>query len=302
MKGKKPFFITAVFILTLAIIFPVFANDCSTIAKAASIKINKSFLNLKAGETYTLKITGTKSKISWSSSNKEIASVSSKGKVTAKAIGTAIITAKIGSKKCTCRVTVEDSLTNEKAVKNITYVEAETDCGFVAIVTNENNVNVHAEIEVVFYDDNEKKLSSEKTSGFFGPGMKCAWLFPNPRDSSFNPIEYSSYQVNIKATIIQHDPFINHIDDIDLKVNEIYDNIEVTVTNKSDDILENVYIAAVFYQNGNIVGYSSGGLGNLSGGGSDMVNICRPFSPNLSEVILYDNYELYVNEAYARFE
>lgn len=42
-----------------------------------------------------LKITGTEGKVVWSSSDKKIAVVNSNGKVTAKAKGTATITAKI---------------------------------------------------------------------------------------------------------------------------------------------------------------------------------------------------------------
>lgn len=63
------------------------------------VKLNKSKICLKKGKTYTLKATVTPKSannrtLSWSSSNKKVAKVNSKGKITAVGIGTAVITAK----------------------------------------------------------------------------------------------------------------------------------------------------------------------------------------------------------------
>ncbi|WOO38005.1 Ig-like domain-containing protein [Anaerocolumna sp. AGMB13020] len=77
-------------------------------AEAAKVKYV-----LKADVVYELypkeKITlyvNTKSKTTWSSSNKKIATVSSKGIVTAKKPGNTIITATVGKKKYKCKVQV----------------------------------------------------------------------------------------------------------------------------------------------------------------------------------------------------
>lgn len=66
---------------------------------------NRSYLLVK-GRSKKLKITGYSGKITWSSSNKKIASVSSKGKVKGKKIGNVVITAKIGEKRIGCAVSV----------------------------------------------------------------------------------------------------------------------------------------------------------------------------------------------------
>lgn len=75
--------------------------------KKVSVKLNAKKITLKKGKTKTLKLFGTKKKVTWSSSNRKIASVSAKGKVKALKKGTAKITAKTGGKKYTCTVTVK---------------------------------------------------------------------------------------------------------------------------------------------------------------------------------------------------
>ena len=73
-----------------------------------SLKLSKSSLTLKSGKTYTLKTTispsnATNKTIKWTSSNKKVATVNSKGVITAVGGGTATITAKTSNgivKKC----------------------------------------------------------------------------------------------------------------------------------------------------------------------------------------------------------
>lgn len=86
--------------LTAGFVYPNTAN-------AANAKISKSKLTLTKGNSCTLKINGSSGKVTWKSSNKKIATVSQKGKITAKRVGNAKITATIKSKKWTCRITVK---------------------------------------------------------------------------------------------------------------------------------------------------------------------------------------------------
>lgn len=70
------------------------------------VALNKSTLNLSVGNSGTFKQVGTTKKITWTSSNKTVATVSSAGKVKAKAAGTATITLKVDGKTYQCRVRV----------------------------------------------------------------------------------------------------------------------------------------------------------------------------------------------------
>lgn len=77
-----------------------------------SIKLNKSSCTLKKGKTLTLKVTRNPitatEKITYSSSKKKVATVNSKGKITAKKKGKATITVKTSNgKKATCKITVK---------------------------------------------------------------------------------------------------------------------------------------------------------------------------------------------------
>lgn len=106
---------------------------------ASAAKLNKKSVSLNVGKTYTLKATGTKGKITWTSSNKSVATVSSKGVVKARKKGTAVITAKYGKKKLTCKVTVQ----KQNANTTPTYKAVE--------ITSDNWQNYIEKVEFPYY-------------------------------------------------------------------------------------------------------------------------------------------------------
>ena len=73
---------------------------------ASKATLSKSSIKMVVGAATTLKVTGTADSIKWSSSDKTIASVSSKGKVSGKSKGTCYIYAKTGKTTLKCKVTV----------------------------------------------------------------------------------------------------------------------------------------------------------------------------------------------------
>ena len=92
--------------------------------------INKTAVTVYVGGTpasYTLKATsaigGT---VKYATSNKNVATVSSKGVVTAKKAGTAVITATAGKAKITCKVTVKNPGIAAKAAKTTIYTKGQT--------------------------------------------------------------------------------------------------------------------------------------------------------------------------------
>ena len=95
-------------------------NFVERAAAPAEVRLSRSSLALSVGEAYTLKSTvlpnDAKNKTcKWYTSRSSVAAVSSTGKVTAKAVGTAVITAKtVNGKTATCKVTVSPAPTGVK--------------------------------------------------------------------------------------------------------------------------------------------------------------------------------------------
>ena len=100
----------------------------ATKVKVIKVGLNYSKIYLTKGKSKTLKATvsptnAANKSVSWTSSNKKIATVSSKGKVTGKKAGTVTITAKAkdgSGKKATCKVIVSAPATATTAKKATT--------------------------------------------------------------------------------------------------------------------------------------------------------------------------------------
>ncbi|MBQ8135234.1 MAG: leucine-rich repeat protein [Clostridia bacterium] len=90
---------------------------------ATGVKLSKTSVSVNKGKTYQLKATvlptyAKNKKVTWSTSNKSVATVSSGGKVTAKKAGTATITVKtVNGKTAKCKVTVKTPPTKVKLNK-----------------------------------------------------------------------------------------------------------------------------------------------------------------------------------------
>ena len=114
MKRTKT---TRILLCCLSIMLMLALVPSQAFAAAASIKLNKTKVSVSAGDTVKLKATvkGKNSKVTWKSSNSDIAEVNGKGKVTGKNTGKATITAKANGKTAKCTVTV----TNTADYKNL---------------------------------------------------------------------------------------------------------------------------------------------------------------------------------------
>jgi len=101
-------------IMTVITVSAVFLSNCNKISDdLISISLNRDTLNLTAGRSQDLTATVfpenyPNQKIAWTSSVPEVATVTSKGRVTAKSGGETVITATThkGNKSATCRIIV----------------------------------------------------------------------------------------------------------------------------------------------------------------------------------------------------
>ena len=113
MKKKRGLCFLLTVMLLFSFLFPI-------TAQASTVRLSKKTLTLEIGKSAILRMQGTDKAIKWSSKDKEIAMVSTTGKVTAKQAGTTSIYAKVGKKQYACEVTVlpefqmdEESLAGE---------------------------------------------------------------------------------------------------------------------------------------------------------------------------------------------
>ena len=143
--------------------------DVHITVQSGTVKTNyitglKKSVNVSKGKTYTLKPTldpiTSQEKVTYSSSNTKVATVSSKGVITGKAAGTAKITVKSGSKKATITVKVAKVKTTKlSGVPSSKTVKKGKTFTIKPSVTPKNSD------EKVTYKTSNKKIATVTTKG-----------------------------------------------------------------------------------------------------------------------------------------
>ncbi|SHJ46010.1 Ig-like domain (group 2) [Anaerocolumna jejuensis DSM 15929] len=110
----------------------------TTVANAATVAVNPKKVTLEVGKTKILKVTGTKVKAIWKSSNVKVATVSKTGLVTAKQAGKATITATVKTKKYICIVTVKDVKKNNPLVNAAPFKAQAVTSGAISYIVPSN--------------------------------------------------------------------------------------------------------------------------------------------------------------------
>ncbi len=205
MKDNKKY-ISMPLILFLVVIF--FFTSAPK-AEAATIKMSSTAFTLTAGSTRTLSVLGTTKKVTWSSNNRSIATVTSKGKVTAKAPGTTTIYATVNGKKLSSKVTVvkiskssatlvsgstktlsvagtKNKITWSSGNKSVATVSSSgkitaKSAGTATIYASVNGVKLSSKITVVKISKSSATLSvgDSKTLSVSGTKNKITWSSSN---------------------------------------------------------------------------------------------------------------------------
>lgn len=294
-RNKKILTVIAILLLIVCMVVPV----------SAAGKINKKKVTLKVGQTLQLKVTGTKGKVKWKSSKKSVATVSSKGRVKAKKKGSATITAKVGKKKYTCKVTVKKPATNSNGgfsgntnantnantsgKKNVVAYHAEsTPYGAVAILENHYDHTVDLTVEFVYYLNGSMIGTSKGYNYAFAPHSKCALQGWN-HDKTWD-----SFKINLK--IEKASNVITNNSGIRYSSNFGDNNVMVEVKNVGRKNYS-TQIGVVFYQNGRIVGYNYNYAHVENPGSTAYLQFNFPYDRNYDDIIP-DRYEVYVNNSY----
>lgn len=292
MNLKKK--LLSILLLTCLIISSVPATTIN-----AAVKLNKTQLSLYIGKSYQLKVTGTKKKVVWKSSKPSVACVSSKGKVTAKKVGTAKITAMVASKTYICKVMVKKKVVTDY-VKKITYETYDTSTSkLIGIFHNGNSCSVNFNVSIVFYDS-QGKMMHQSSDGVFccAANSDCVLNFFYPHDSDYKRLNYSTYKITITAT--PSSAFsICYTDKVKTSSNIGSDNyVLCEALNTSTKSIDNLTLICVYYSGDTIVGYDENIIFDLEAGASKVEEFSPPEDSNYED-IAFDNYKIYINEAYS---
>lgn len=162
----------------------------------AKIRLNKTKVTIKVGQTYKLKVKGTKKKVKWTSSKKSVVSVSKKGKIKGKKKGKATITARVGKKKLKCKVkVVMKAATNTHTSRSEKAMKLEID-GKAVPVTWKDNESVKALRNMV--KDKPLEIKMSRYAGFEQVGSIGKALPSNDKETTTSPgdiVLYSSDQI-----------------------------------------------------------------------------------------------------------
>ena len=147
----------------------------------AAVRLNKSSATIGIYQTIALKVTGTNAKVKWKSSNKKVATVSSRGVVTGRKKGTATITAKVKGKKYKCRVTVIQRVTKIKLNRFAVVMKKGGSMGLKATVSPWNADNK----SVTWRSSNPKVVTVNKYGAVKAVGKGNATITATARDGSW---------------------------------------------------------------------------------------------------------------------
>ncbi len=133
-------------VLTTAVVMNVSATELNgtVISQVAAISLDKTTLSLKVGDIYTLTArNNTGTTLTWKSSNANVATVNSKGRVVARGEGTANITVVTADKqKAVCTVTVRQTTTVTLNKTSLSLFVKETANLTATVTNNESPVTV----------------------------------------------------------------------------------------------------------------------------------------------------------------
>ena len=193
--------------------------------------------------------------------------------------------------------TEKDTNDSKDYSKNIKYSEYKLEDGkIVVILKNNNSTEVSIDATVEYYNKENVMVDHDSESLLtVAPGQETAIrIYGTDR-------EYDNYKLKIEAS---KDKYMSYYKSyykevkISSKNNAIDEEIEVTFSNNSDKKIETAKVAAVFYKNGKVVGYSYDGEYDIEAGKSVAMYIDYPYDSKFDD-IEFDDYKVYLVEAYS---
>lgn len=249
-------------LLSIVLLFALFISlfGASGVQAAAKPKLNKEKVVLEVDAKITLKLGDVKgTDVKWSSSAKKVATVSKSGVVTAKAEGSATITATYNKKKYTCNVNVVDSNKVEKTEESNGKVE------IVAEYTLSDGIGWYTRHFIVVKNNTKETVSISTSSlayakdgsvigaangEFDALGAGCISVFYEAFETAE---EIDRYKTELNYSKSRY--YESVIQDLSYVRDDIKDGLVLQVRNNGTKAAEFVQAYVLFFKDGKLVGY-----------------------------------------------
>lgn len=160
----------------------------------------------------------------------------------------------------------------------------------VVFAKNNNTTAVDMDIEVEFYDENETFVGS--STNYLTAVEKGKEIAVEMYET---PANFKTYKIYINAEETEE---TEYFDKIEMTHKNNGETIAIQVENKSEDTIEFLSVAVVYYKDGKVVGIEDSTDLDVKPGRKGNFNIDFPYDAEYNHVE-FDDYKVYVTEAYS---
>jgi len=308
MKNKKRSFLLV--ILSLMLCF--FVMNYQSVNASDSVKLNYSKKTLyiypgNYGKSYSILSLSSGETAKWTSSNKSVVTVSNNGTVMAKSTGTTNVKAKVGNKSYTCKVTVKNASSIDKAKSKITVSSKKIGNNYIKVTLKNKTSEYEGYARyIVYFYKNGKKMSTDNFQNRIFANDSIVHYFKLPDGCTSYKIkqyEKSVYAMSASAKNLTSKNIVRYYEEVALndyvKITGYYlenGHAYVTVNNTSNITIDTLNGQYYYKVNGKLkdADYHGLSLSNIPPGiSSHDLNIY-----SLSD-ITFDNIEFQIYQAYS---
>jgi len=181
------------------------------------------------------------------------------------------------------KVKLEDKITIDS--------ESSTNGELIVFLQNNNNTTIDLTVEAEFYDKEGNIIGTEEDLVTLGKSSKAALGFDQP-DS------FDTHKINLRASD-SSDYIKSYHDDLTISDNNTGKEVIIKLKNTSKNTIESINVAVVFYKNDKIVGFDNNYEFDLKSNKEASMSIHVPYSKDSFEIIDFDDYEIFINDAYS---
>ncbi len=184
------------------------------------------------------------------------------------------------------------SVTGKKeTTSNVEYTITKATSGdYIMIGTNKNSGINDLEITVEYYDANEVYVG-ESTESLDAQIMNHEFAL----ELSSVPKSYDHYKVIID---VEKASKISYVDKLNATSTDNGEKIVGQIKNDTGEEIDYIESAIVFYKNGEIIGYDYDLSSSIKTGRTANISFYKPYDNHYND-IPYDNYKVFINEAYS---